>query len=294
MTDLPRAAVVADIDWPLIDVPAGRRKLDPDWVETLAELIRRDGQQTPIAVLATGDRYRLVFGGHRLAAIIQNGSPTIRAEVKTAEQLASESAIKLSEIMENLARRELSVLDRAFDIAVWREIYEAAHGAVKVGRPRKADRNSPKSGQFSEGDDTELGANALRFALTFSEAAQRAFKLSRSSIFNAVKIASIAAPVRELISLHPVADNQSELLALAAEPADRQMRIAELLTAAPKPAATVAEAAAIIDRLPKPAAEPGWQKLAGSFSRLKRADQDRFFELHEAAIRAWLAMRDEN
>ncbi|MER8990456.1 ParB N-terminal domain-containing protein [Mesorhizobium sp. M0678] len=273
MADLSKPVVISAIDIALVDVTAGRRKLDPAWVETLADLFRTQGQKTPIEVIATGDRFRLVFGHHRLAAAKLIEAGTIAAIVKSPEDFASESDIMLAEITENLARRELSVLDRAVDIARWREVYEATHLLNKGGRRRK------------DADPEEL---STKFGLSFSEAAQKAFRLSRASIFYTVKIASIGAAVRDQIALHAIADNQSELLALAAEQPARQADIAALLTSEPPQAGSVADAIAILDRSPKPRPEPKWQKLAQDFSKMKAGEQDRFFDLHEAAIQRWL------
>lgn len=274
--DQTKTIAISAIDVSLIDLAAGRRKLDPAWVETLADLFSSQGQKTPIELIATEDRYRLVFGGHRLAAARHLGWVKIGAIVKSPDDFASEAEITLAEITENLARRELSVLDRAVDIARWREIYEAAHLLNKGGRHRK------------DADPEELSAN---FALSFSEAAQKTFDLSRRSVFNAVKIASIAADVRDRIALHPIADNQSELLALAAELPGRQADVAALLMAEPAQASTVAGAIAILDRVPEPAKPAAWQKLSETFSRLKPRDQRRFFELQEAAILTWVKER---
>lgn len=275
MADLSNGTTISAIDVGLIDVAAGRRKLDPAWVETLADLFQSQGQKTPIEVIATGERYKLIFGGHRLAAAKLCGSKVF-AVVKTPEDFASEAEIILAEITENLARRELSVLDRAVDIARWREVYEATQTVKKAGRPKKS------------ADPEEI---STKFVLNFSEAAQRTFRLSRQSVFNALKVASIAADVRDRIALHPIADNQSELLALAAEPPARQADIAALLTAEPAQAGTVAGAIAILERKPAPAKPANWEKLSETFSRMKPGDQRRFFELHEAAILTWLKER---
>lgn len=260
-----------------VTVPAGRRRVDPLWVEALAELFASQGQQSPIEVVTDGDGFRLIFGLHRLEAGRLLGWPEIDAEVKSAADFASDADMTLREISENLARRELSALDKSVDIARWREVYEATHQLAKGGR------------RAANADSEELSA---KFALSFSEAAQRAFGLSRRSVFHATKIASISLQVREALSLLPIADNQSELLALAAETHERQGWIANLLIGEPPQAAGVAEAIAIIDGLPRPAAEPRWQKVASAFSLLRTAEQRSFFELHRAAIELWLKERD--
>lgn len=269
---------VQDIAISRIDVPTGRRKLDPAWVQALSDLFSSQGQLSPIELIATGERFRLVFGHHRLAAGKLIGWSEIRAVVKDASTFTDEAEIVLREITENLARRELSVLDRAVDIARWREIYNAAHTISKGGRKAK------------ETDPQELTA---KFAVSFTVAAQQAFQLSERSVFNAVKVASIPADLRDRIALHPVAANQSELLALAAEPAERQAQVVALLTAEPAQATSVADALALIDRLPAPKPAARWEKLSDAFSRMKEKEQYRFFELHEGAIRRWLAYRDE-
>ena len=271
---------VTDIPITSISIATGRRKLDPAWVDTLAASIGESGQMLPIEVVAQSDGgYRLVFGGHRLAATQRLGRASIRAIVRDPSVLSGQMEVRLREIAENLIRRELSVLDRSVDIAAWREIYEAAHLTAKPGRKRK---------EANDEQDDELSA---KFALNFSEAAQQTLGISRRSIFLALKIASIPASVRDRIALHPIADNQSELLHLAAEPADRQGNVVDLLTAEPPKASSVATALAVLDRAAPPAKAPRWQKVSSAFSQLKTSEQDAFFELHEAAISRWLKGR---
>lgn len=275
MADLAKATVISEIDPALVNVPAGRRKADPVWVQALADLFAVDGQKTPIQVIAAGERFDLVFGLHRLLAAKLIGV-SIKAEVKSPEDFASAAAITLAEITENFARRELSALDRAIDIARWREVYETAAGAVKRGRPSKLSQVATISDEGAE-----------LFAASFSEAARKALGINRDAISRAMRIASIGAEARDRIALHPIADNQSELLALAAEPTDRQAAIVALLTADPAQAASVSEAVAIIDRAPKQKVAAAWEQLSDKFSRLKPIDQERFFELHEAAFLQW-------
>ncbi|TPI09175.1 ParB N-terminal domain-containing protein [Mesorhizobium sp. B4-1-1] len=267
-----------------IRVPANRRRLDPAWVATLmADMQTGNDHMVPIEVVpdtAEGFKYRLIFGGHRLAAVTGIGRNEIAAFVKDPKEVATETQIRKREIAENLIRRQLSVLDRAKDIADWRDIYDAEHGTGKVGR-KKA-----RPAEITE--DDELSAS---FALNFSEAAQAVLGISRRSVFHALKIATIPEPIRQAISLHAVANSQTDLLQLAAETPERQTAIAAMLTAEPAEAATVADAIALLDKVTPPAKQPGWQKLAGDFARLKDSDQDRFFALHEAAIQRWLKGR---
>ncbi|ESY48976.1 MULTISPECIES: ParB N-terminal domain-containing protein [unclassified Mesorhizobium] len=266
-----------------IRVPANRRRLDPAWVATImADIQGGNGHMVPIEVVPEktgGYEYRLIFGGHRLAAVAGVGLDEIDAFVKDPKDVATETQIRKREIAENLIRRQLSVLDRAKDIADWRDIYDAEHGTGKTGRK--------KSREVVE--DDELSA---KFALNFSEAAQAVLGISRRSVFHALKIATIPEPIRQDISLHAVANSQTDLLQLAAEPPERQAAIARLLTmAAANAPQTVSDAIAVIDRTSKPATAPKWEKVASEFSKLKESEQDRFFTLHEAAIQRWLKER---
>lgn len=260
-----------------IIVPKGRRKLDPDWVRTIADSYLEEGQLSEIEVVGTEQASTLIYGGHRLAAAIVVGWNVIDAVVRTVDEVATEARRKQREIAENLIRRKLSVLDKAADIAAWRDIYEAAHGAVRRGRPSKLGQVDPISDAATD-----------RFTESFSEAACRALSVDRNAVKRALRIAAIVPSARERLALHPIADVQSELLQLAAEPAPRQERISRMLAGEAEIGAdTVAEAIALIDRLPKPTVAPAWQKVADRFATLKEADQDRFFALHEAAILRW-------
>ncbi|SMH42162.1 ParB/RepB/Spo0J family partition protein [Mesorhizobium australicum] len=263
-----------------IDIPAGRRRLDPVWVKTLAELMLTPADCAPIELISRGDRFQLVFGRHRLAAAERNGWTEIPAIVKTSADFANDAAIIRREIVENFARRDLSALDRAVDIARWREAFEAVQGVIRKGRPAKLS-------QLATISDDDID----RFAGSFSEAARRALGINRDAISRAMRIAAIAADLRDAIALHPIAENQSELLLLAAQAPERQRQIVELLNRTALPAANVTDAIAVLDRLPPRLREAAWQAISSKFSRLKEAEQARFFELHEAAIRRWLAGR---
>lgn len=272
-----RAEDVRDIALDLIDVPAGRRALDPDWVDTLAQEFKMAAQHTAIDVLQHSDRFTLLTGGHRYAAMRRAGRPTIRAQVWQKGDFAHQAQIKLVEIAENFMRRELSVLDRAFDVASWREVFEAVQGAVKPGRKSKLGTS-----------DDDLDEISRKFATNFTVAAQRALKLSRDGVFRALKIARLGEAHRQRIALLPIADNQSELLALVSEPVARQALIIEKLIDG---AASVADAIAVIDDAPPSLPLAAWEKMSARFSRLAPADQHQFFALHEEAILQWIAER---
>jgi len=275
-----------DIAIELVDVLPGRRALDPNWVETLAADFKERGQRTPIEVIQRGDRFQLVSGGHRVSAGRLNRQATISAIVKQPADFAHDAQIKLAEIVENFMRRELSALDRAFDVAAWREIFELVRGEVKRGGNRRGKVQSLKSETLNGSADLDTISHL--FADNFTVAAQKALCLSRAAVFRSLTIAGIGETARQAIALLPIADNQTELLALAAEPEARRATIVEHLVAG---AASVADAIAIIDDLAPSLPREPYERISETFSRLKAEQQYRFFDLHEDAIAAWMASR---
>ena len=70
-----------------IYVPAKHRKtVDAAKVETLAESIIENGQQTPIQVRRGKDRYVLITGVHRLEALKALGEEKIEAYIVSARK----------------------------------------------------------------------------------------------------------------------------------------------------------------------------------------------------------------
>ena len=95
---------------------------------------------------------------------------------------------------------------------------------------------------------------------------------------------AVARRVRD--RLLPIADNQSELLSLVAQPSARQALIIDRLLDG---AVSVADAIAIIDDIALPVALTPWEKMSERFSRLAPAQQHQFFDLHKEAILQWVA-----
>ena len=261
---------IQDVDITLIDVPAGRRVVDPDWAEALAVDIQAHGLKEQIHVIESGERLRLIAGAHRLAAAKRLSLKVIGAKVYEPSEYASEAAIKLAEISENFKRRELTVIDRAFDVAAWREVYEEAAGAVKPGRRKIRVKFDPNS-------DDALEEQSALFASSFTTASQKALGLNKEAVKRYLRIARITQGVREQISLAPIADNQSQLLALSAEPAERQVKIANLLTSNPPACSTVEDAIAMID-VPRASKPERWERVSDQFGKLP--------ELSRQAMRA--------
>ncbi|MCW1842265.1 ParB N-terminal domain-containing protein [Prosthecomicrobium hirschii] len=264
------------IDTSRIDATDRLRQINPGWVEAFAREIEAGAVLAPVDVVKTADGYRLITGGHRLAAHVSLGRTTIEARIWPAAAFPDEGAMRLKEIQENILRFEPTELDRAVAILHWKRIFEETRPQPKRGRPSK-----------------EMLADSARiFAERFSTAAAKAMGISERSVQVSVQIATgLSDETRLRIAIAPIADIQSELLQLAAQHPDRQAKILDLLFTDPPAAGSVADAIAIIDRVPAPAAMAPWEKISDRFARLSEREQQRFFAAHEPAIERWMAAR---
>ncbi len=86
-----------------------RRDFNAEEIASLAESLKRHEQLQPILVRRIGDRYQLISGERRLRATIHAGRPTVRAEVREADdRLVAELAI-----VENMERKDLNPVEKA-------------------------------------------------------------------------------------------------------------------------------------------------------------------------------------
>ena len=86
-----------------------RREFNHDEIASLAESIKNHQQLQPILVRIVDGKYQLISGERRLRATIHAGLPTIRAEVREADdRLVAELAI-----IENLQRKDLNPIEKA-------------------------------------------------------------------------------------------------------------------------------------------------------------------------------------
>lgn len=190
-----------------IDAADRLRPVDPAHVEAIAASIALINLMQPIVVRPDGNRYRLVAGAHRLAAVQKLGHSDIDAII---ENLTVDEA-RLVEIDENLMRRELSALDRAIFLAERKEVYDALNPeTVRPGRKAK-----------------ETAKTFRQFGQTFSKHTAGRLGLNKRTIEIALALVKNLAPeARDALRLSDVADNQSELIKLAALDPAQQVSIA--------------------------------------------------------------------
>lgn len=198
----------------LIDIPADRlRDLDLAWVEALAGMIQVSGQHQPIVLRPHGDeRYWLVAGEHRFAAVARNGAPDILAIVR----VLTDDEARLVEIDENLIRRELGPLDRALFLAERKRVWERLHPETAHGGNR-----AEKSGKFQ----------VAKLATRFSEDVAEKVGLSERSVQRACEIAAGLRP-ETLADLRRtyLADHQRDLEAYSKLSPEQQRVALDKLT----------------------------------------------------------------
>lgn len=194
-----------DVSLPLaldeIEIPEGRRPVDPSAVRRLADSIDEIGLKHPVTVRRKGEKYILVAGLHRLEACRKLGRehvPAIISNMTNAEA-------RMWEIAENLHRADLTKQERADQIAEWIELVDK-RGQV---------------GQVSGGRGNEGGVAA----------ASRELGIPRTEARRAISIASITPEAKEAAREAGIDDNQSKLLKVASEAPDRQVATVHRLAA---------------------------------------------------------------
>lgn len=128
-----------------LDLPVGiidanpfqpRRQFNASEIESLAESLKEHQQLQPILVRRVGERYQLISGERRLRATVFAGLPTIRAEVRVADdRLVAELAI-----IENLQRKDLNAIEKALSFK--RYITEHKCTQDELARRLKIDRST--------------------------------------------------------------------------------------------------------------------------------------------------------
>jgi len=273
-----------------VRIPADHRKHHPNAIEAFAENIDLHGLRQPIEIVREDGGFRLIFGALRLQAYQLLGRTTIGAIVKEPAAFTSEAAMRLVSISENMLRNPLTALDRSVAIADWCTIYRAAQPAVKPGRkPAGAPKPELSLNFRLNSSDLDLIVASEEFSASFSEAAQVFLHISRASVFRAIRVASIPSLQRDRIALHDIADLEGQLYLLGGIKApERQVAVINMILA--DKAKTVEDALALLDNAPR-IIKAKWEKISETFGRLKQPEQDRFFDLQEAAISRWQVKR---
>jgi ParB family chromosome partitioning protein len=241
------------------------RVVDEVHAQHLAENIQEIGRlRSPIEVRkvkgrAKVDAYTIIAGGHRFRAVQLLGWTEVPAFVfEMTEQEA-----RIWEIDENIRRHELNPLDRAVFLAERQRLYEELHPETAAG---------VAGGKARQGAANEI----VSFA---TDTAQRC-GLTPRTIQLAVSIAKgLPQAIRQRIAGTPLAQKQSELLALIKLSPSEQTAVLDLLLAEPPQCRSVASAEAFVKGVHEPDLSPTeakFQKLVFLWGRAGREAQRQF------------------
>jgi ParB family chromosome partitioning protein len=178
--------MLAEITLDRVEIPDGRRAIDPDAVARLKNSIAVVGLQHPITVAKRDGGYRLLAGAHRLTAFRELGMERISANVVELDDVHAE----LVELDENLARNELSPAERSAAIARRKAIYERLHPETKhgaVGKGRKPPKGSAKADRFS-------AATAAATTILTIRPASRARPIGKRCCGSGLRLAAPGSP----------------------------------------------------------------------------------------------------
>ncbi|MGZ2403330.1 ParB N-terminal domain-containing protein [Rhizobium ruizarguesonis] len=230
-----QSASFQDVKLAEIDIPADRaRQLDPAWAEALAAMIAGHGLINPITLRVVDGRKRLVTGLHRHAAFSLLGREAIPSRISAA---TSDDEARLEEVMENLGRHELKVLDRCHHLYELKQVYERLHPEVKNGGDRKSEIRSQNLASDPQ----------AREIFGFTKATAETTGFSESAVKLAVKIwKDLSVASRQRCEGTWLADHQAGLKQLAEQPAGDQAKVLDLLFATPPRATNVPDALTIL------------------------------------------------
>lgn len=221
-----------------IEVPENRaRELDHDWAQALAGIIAVQGLINPVTVRMVNGLPRLVTGLHRHAAFVALDWETIPARISNA---ASDDEARLEEVMENLGRHELKVLDRCHHLYELKQVHERLYPDAKHG----GDRGNQHTGGKSQ--NLALATDELEI-FGFARATAEKTGFSQSAIKLAVKIwKDLAVPSRLRCVGTWLADHQAGLKQLSEQSHTDQAKVLEILFGETQQATNVPDALTIL------------------------------------------------
>lgn len=247
---------IVSIPLDVIDADDRLREISEPHAQVMAVSFEERGQRQPIEVVRRGNRFRLVFGAHRLRAAQILAWETVNAIIVEAD----DAELRLREIDENLIRQELTALDRARFLHERKRLYEA----MNPGTGRGGDRRSDQSAKLA--------------VWSFSADIAEKTGLSERTIQRAVELATKLSPdVMAKVRHTPLANNQAALETLAKHPHSRQFHAVNLMLAEVNPAKSVNEAFDRIDgRAVKAPEDKSLSKAIDLWGRMSAKDRRSF------------------
>lgn len=257
-----------------IDVPENRlRVIKPARVDVLASDIKANGLLQPIGVVEEeSGRFTLIFGATRLAACKTLGLHSIDARVQPHNWIKPQQR-RIDEIMENLNREDLTMLERAESLAALKKLHEelypdAKHGGDRKSQARRKNQKEIFSFRSEAAERTGLSIRAINIAVSM--------------------VTKLSLTVKVRLQGTWLEDHQAGLRMLSEQEPEMQHKVCDLLFATPPEAASVADAIVLAEgrRLPT-AAEKLFTSAMNNLARLTERDRRALFDAHEEQIRAY-------
>ena len=212
-----REIAIADIDR---NPQQPRRDFDEEALKSLSESIRASGVLTPLLVVQTGARYRLVAGERRLRASLMAGLQTVPCVVRDFSRQQEMEAT----LVENLQREDLNPVEEAEGIRALMEQcgYTQEKAAERLGKSRPAVANLmrllslPKdvramvsAGTLSPGHARALlplaeDALIAQFAVFCKRNNQNVLRAGLQQIAHFAKVNALAVDDAQANQVHPV------------------------------------------------------------------------------------------
>lgn len=181
----------------IADIIVKNRKRKASDITSLAESIKQLGLLNPITIQPDGT---LIAGLNRLEACKFLGWQEIDVTIAELDELHTE----LAEIDENIARNDLTAIQRAEQLTRRKQIYESIYPETKKGTSQ------------ARGMNKSLGHNVVAdSAMTFSRDTAQKTGISDRTIREDIQIGQKLKDHIETLQETPIADSKSELLSLA-------------------------------------------------------------------------------
>ena len=267
-----RRSLPVQID--MVEVQDRLRSVDEAAVQHLAESMEQRGQIYPIQIRTIEPgRFRLVTGGHRIAAARKLAWTHIEAFL--VDDLEEEE-FKLLEIDENLCRAELDPVDRAHFFATRKEIYQRLYPETRHGGDRKGldYRNNIKSQELRldrNGNDTSQTRPP-----SFVDDTAASTRWSPRTIQLYTRIGERLDPqLREALSGTPVGRRLNDLERIADMDADKQQDLLHRIQNAERPPVSLS---ALTTDPYRPSSRPDpFERLKTLWDKTPQAHQRRFY-----------------
>ena len=208
-----------------------RKVFDEEALKSLSDSIRMSGVLSPLLVVQTGDRYRLVAGERRLRASLMAGLQTVPCVVRDfTRQQEMEAAL-----VENLQREDLNPIEEAEGIRALMDQcgYTQEQAAERLGKSRPAVANALRLLSLEEEITAEVRAGHLSAGharvlagIHDPEARKALFRKAMNDHLSVRQLELLAADLAAGVKVQPVKKAPPKALSLELRDMQERLRTA--------------------------------------------------------------------